>query len=132
MEARRMSKFDEADESIAAHLIRCEQALLDPAVRRDRVQVDALLAEDFVEYGSSGRVWRRREIIDSLATGTYTPPKATQMECVRLAADVALVTYRAMRLNQDSGAHFETLRSSIWIMQQGQWRLRFHQGTPAA
>jgi|HubBroStandDraft_1064217.scaffolds.fasta_scaffold55473_2 hypothetical protein len=127
-----MSKFDETDESVAAHLIRCEQALLDPAVRRDRAKVDALLAEDFLEFGSSGRIWTRQEIIDSLGAGTYTPPAAAPMDCVRLAADVALVTYRALRLNRETGAGIETLRSSIWVMRQGQWRLRFHQGTPTA
>jgi hypothetical protein len=127
-----MSKFDETDESVAAHLIRFEQALLDPAVRRDRAKVDALLAEDFLEFGSSGRIWTRQEIIDSLGAGTYTPPAAAPMDCVRLAADVALVTYRALRLNRETGAGIETLRSSIWVMRQGQWRLRFHQGTPTA
>ena len=127
-----MSKFDETDESVAAHLIRFEQALLDPAVRRDRAKVDALLAQDFLEFGSSGRIWTRQEIIDSLGAGTYTPPAGAPMDCVRLAADVALVTYRALRLNRETGAGIETLRSSIWVMRQGQWRLRFHQGTPTA
>jgi hypothetical protein len=120
-----------ANEEICAHLIRCEQALLNPAVRRDRAQVEALLATDFQEFGSSGRVWNRRTIIDSLTTELYAPPIVEQMRCTRITADVALVTYRTVRIDNDSGARTETLRSSLWTKESGgQWRMRFHQGTP--
>ena len=121
-----------ADEEVCAHLMHCERALLDPAVRRDRAQVEALLAEDFQEFGSSGRVWDRRTIVDSLATEVYTAPTAEQKHCTRITDDVALVTYRTARLENSSGPRTETLRSSLWIKESGQWRVRFHQGTQAS
>ncbi len=80
-----------ADEETCAYLIRCERALLDPAVRRDRAQVESLLAEEFQEFGASGRVWNRQTIVDSLASEVYIPPTAEQMHCARIAPDVALV-----------------------------------------
>jgi hypothetical protein len=119
-----------ADEEVCAHLMRCERALLDPAVRRDRAQVEAFLAADFQEFGSSGRVWDRQTILDLLSTEAYTAPTAEQMRCTRIATDAALVTYRTARINS-SGTRSETLRSSLWIQEGGQWRVRFHQGTPA-
>jgi hypothetical protein len=117
------------DEEICTHLMRCEQALLDPAVRRDRAQVEAFLAEDFVEFGSSGRVSDRQTIVESLATEDYTAPTAEQMRCTRITADVALITYRTTRIDSNSATRSETLRSSLWIKEAGNWRVRFHQGT---
>jgi len=64
----------ETDEAIRAHLRACEEALLDAVVRRDRERVAALLSEDFQEFGSSGRVWSREEILEQLATEDYRPP----------------------------------------------------------
>jgi ribonuclease HI len=118
-----------ADEEICADLMRCERALLDAAVRRNRTQVEALLAEDFQEFGSSGRVWDRQTIVESLATEVYTAPVAEQMHCTRITADVALITYRTVGFEKSSGARSETLRSSLWIKESDQWRVRFHQAT---
>jgi hypothetical protein len=42
--------------SIAAELLRAEMQLLDPVFRRDRSRVAAMLAPDFVEIGTSGRL----------------------------------------------------------------------------
>ena len=49
----------ERDDAIAPELRRLELMLLDPDVRRDSRQVEKLLAEDFLEFGSSGRIWTR-------------------------------------------------------------------------
>jgi hypothetical protein len=117
------------DEEICAYLMRCERALLDPAVRHDRAQVEAFLAEDFLEFGSSGRVWDRQTIVESLATELYAAPIAEQMHCTRITADVALVTYGTVRIDSNTGTRTETLRSSLWMKESGRWRMRFHQGT---
>ena len=119
-------------EETCAYLIRCERALLDPVVRSDRAQVQALLAEDFQEFGSSGRVWDRSTIVDLLAGEVYTPPTAEEMHCAHITGDVALVTYRAVRIDSNSGTRTESLRSSLWMRKSGRWRMRFHQGTRAA
>jgi hypothetical protein len=116
-------------EDIANHLRRSEEALLDPAVRSDRTRVAELLADDFVEFGSSGRIWARDEILDLLASETQAPIHMTDYQCALLAEDVALVTYRASRTDARTGIQISSLRSSIWTKKPGGWRLRFHQGT---
>ncbi len=118
-------------EDIAAHLLSLEQALLDPALRRDRARVSELLTEDFVEFGSSGRKWTRPEILDLLATEEYIPPVIENFECHPIAAGVVLATYSTVRVNAQSGARTVVLRGSIWTSSSGVWRVRFHQGTPA-
>ena len=107
---------------IAELLRAAEAALLDPAVRRDRARVDALLARDFVEFGASGRVWTREGILELLATGTHVPVAMEEFDCAVLGEGVALVTYRARGC----------LRSSIWVWEEGSWKVRFHQGTKSA
>jgi hypothetical protein len=119
----------ETDEVVCAHLRACEAALLDPAVRRDRERVAALLAEDFQEFGSSGRVWSREEILELLATEDYRPPAMEDFKCDLIGEGVALVTYRTVRMDAESGLRSAALRSSLWAKNSGTWRVRFHQGT---
>jgi hypothetical protein len=116
-------------EDIAHQLRRSEEALLDPAVRSDRTRVAELLADDFVEFGSSGRIWTRDEILDLLSGETPAPIHMMDFECALLADDVALITYRASRTDTRTGIQTSSVRSSIWTKKPGGWRLRFHQGT---
>ncbi len=124
-----MSPARPVAKAVAAELLRAEMLLLDPAVRRDRSRVAALLADDFFEFGASGSVWRRDEILDLLATEPYTPPVLENFACHRIADDAALVTYRTVRVNTESGKRESALRSSVWTKRAGKWLVRFHQGT---
>lgn len=117
------------EEDVRAYLMQCERALLDPEVRRDRARVAALLADDFEEFGASGRVWSKQTALDLLASEVYAPLTADQMRCAQIAEDVALVTYRAVRIDEIAETRVETLRSSLWVRDSGNWRMRFHQGT---
>ena len=111
-------------------LRRLEQSLLDLAVRRDGERLRQLLTDDFLEFGSSGRVWTRKSIIDMLATETnFFPPSIEEFECTFLSEKVALVTYRTVRTDAKTGERMSSLRSSVWTRQDGEWRMRFHQGT---
>jgi hypothetical protein len=127
-----MTADAKTQDEISALLLRNELALLDPAVCRDRQRVLELLTEDFEEFGSSGRVWAHDDIVEGLVTGTYDPPALSDFHCRLIAPGVALVTYRTTRTNAATGAHATANRSSLWILEAGQWRMRFHQGTPAA
>jgi len=116
--------------ALAARLRQLEQSLLDPAVRHDRSRMLALLAEDFLEFGSSGRVWTRKTIIDLLAKETaFVPPQIEEFNCALLAPELALVTYRTVRTDEKSSERLASLRSSIWTCSTGEWKMRFHQGT---
>lgn len=116
-------------DDLCAHLKACEQALLDPAVRRDRGRVSELLAEDFLEFGSSGRVWTREQILELLETENFRPPAMEDFKCAFMAEGVALATYRTVRTDPQTGERAVTLRSSLWTEEAGTWRIRFHHGT---
>ncbi len=119
-------------DNLCAHLQSLELALLDPETRRAADRVAALLTDDFEEFGSSGRVWSRAAILDLLATEEYTPPAMEDFRCARVAENVVLVTYRTVRTDAQTGAQSAALRSSLWVCDSGEWRVRFHQGTREA
>jgi hypothetical protein len=111
-------------------LRKLEESLLELAVRRNGDRLREMLAEDFLEFGSSGRVWTRRTIIELLAREKgFVPPAIVDFEFRLLSGDVALVTYRTVRTDAETGEHLESLRSSLWTREVGKWRMRFHQGT---
>lgn len=117
-------------ERAAAQLRRLEESLLDPAIRRDGERLRTILTEDFLEFGSSGRVWTRMSIIELLASEkNFRPPVIEDFQCSMLTDKVALVTYRTQRSDGRSGEQLESLRCSIWTRHEGEWRMRFHQGT---
>jgi len=127
-----MSPARPVAKDVAAELLRAEMSLLDPAMRRDRVRVAALLSEDFLEFGASGRAWTRAQILDLLAAEKFDPPVIEDFACRRIADTVVLVTYRAVRAKGVAGEREVTLRSSLWAKRAGKWRMCFHQGTRAA
>jgi hypothetical protein len=98
-------------QELAAHLYHLEQQLLQPSTRRDEAALRSLLAEDFREFGSSGRIYTRQQVISTLAgesphTITLSDP------CHQLAADIALLTYRSTRTIAPQVAS-HALRSSL-------------------
>jgi hypothetical protein len=117
------------EEELAALLRQLETCLLDPVFRRDPERVGALLADDFQEFGSSGRVWRREQILELLSTEKFQPPVIEGFACRPMGAAAALVTYRTVRIDTETNSRTETLRSSLWTSETGEWRMRFHQGT---
>jgi hypothetical protein len=117
---------ERTDEQIVRDL---EEDLLKPEVRRSAERVNNLLADDFIEFGSSGRIFDKRGIIEALQLDTLDRPSISvdHFPVRRLAPDVMLVTYRA-----DSPDLPEPrLRSSIWKLIDGRWQMVFHQGTPS-
>jgi len=108
-----------------------EEDLLKPEVRRSADQVGRLIADDFIEFGSSGAVYDKRQIIAALQKEASEPPTRvtlTDFTVRSLAPDVALVTYRSTR----EGTSTSRLRSSIWKLFDGRWQMIFHQGTPSS
>jgi hypothetical protein len=111
-----------------------EEALHRPEVRRSREAVEALLAEGFVEFGSSGTIYRREETIALLAEeedGADDGALEAGDYCLKpISDDAVLLTYRTRRTSRDGSAR-HVLRSSIWKHDGRRWQMLFHQGTVA-
>ncbi len=114
-------------EELIRHL---EERLLQPDVRHSANDVAELLADDFVEIGSSGRIFDKQTTIAALQHESPVEILLTDYRARMLAPDVILVTYRAIRSASVPAQPTQSLRSSIWKQLDGRWRLVFHQGTP--
>jgi hypothetical protein len=105
-------------------LLDLEQRLLNPAMRGSPAAVIPLLHPEFLEFGSSGRVYTKDTIVQMMVQETPGVVKMRDFEVREVSDDVALVTYRT--IGQEGR---ETRRSSIWLRRDSGWQLVFHQGT---
>jgi hypothetical protein len=134
--SRRRSRIEPmATEPPEADLLRqLEEQLLRPEVRSSAEQVGRLLADDFIEFGSSGHAYDKQQIIEALRKETPDPTirlSLTEFVARRLAREVILVTYRTIQRGGPEVPDRSRLRSSIWKMVEGRWQMVFHQGTPS-
>ncbi|MCB2250868.1 DUF4440 domain-containing protein [Pseudomonas chlororaphis] len=114
-----------------AHLLALETELHGPSARGNRQRLMQLLDETFCEFGASGRVWSRAQVIAALPDEPPAQRSVSDFRLRLLADGVALVTYRC-RTVVEGQAPRESLRSSSWRHDGSAWRLVFHQGTPVA
>lgn len=83
----------------------------------------ALLADDFLEYGASGRTWDAVTMRETLAGASPVgPADLLDFAVTELAPGVVLATYRL-------GPPRPSNRATIWVLRDGRWQVRFHQGT---
>jgi len=117
--------------TVDVQLRHLEEQLLGLEVRRSTERLTALLADDFVEFGSSGQVYSKKQVIAALREEAPTKLSLTEFESTMLSEDVVLVKYRATRHPKPGEQPVHSLRSSIWRRRDGQWQMVFHQGTLA-
>jgi hypothetical protein len=99
-------------------------------IRNSAESVSELLADEFIEFGSSGRIFNKSSIIESLKKDKSDEPiLVDNFNAHELAPAVVLVTYIANAAGQVATC---TLRSSIWKLIAGRWQMVFHQGTRTA
>ncbi|GGE08911.1 hypothetical protein GCM10011571_07770 [Marinithermofilum abyssi] len=110
--------------SLKEHLYQLERQLLQPEIRTSPEEFSKLLADEFFEFGSSGKVWFKKDMVSSGLT--VREMTLHHFEVNVLAPDVVLATYRVV----DEARKMNTLRSSIWKQKDGKWQMVFHQGTP--
>lgn len=100
-----------------------EKQLLSSSTRKSIKVLDELLAADFKEFGKSGFVYDKQEILNSLLDEEPTNLTAKYFEVKLLENKVYLVTYTTIENS------ISTLRSSIWKSFDNRLQMLFHQGT---
>ncbi|WP_226657580.1 DUF4440 domain-containing protein [Guptibacillus hwajinpoensis] len=112
-------------QEIKKQLYHLEKELLTPQMRENSSKLNEVLAADFFEFGSSGTIWSKKDLVE----GGLSVLEMTLSDFAihPLAEDVILATYRV----HDKTRNQKTLRSSIWRKNGDQWQLFFHQGTLA-
>lgn len=106
-----------------------EESHLRPEIRSSPEALGALLAEDFIEFGSSGRIYDRHAILEALSGEDAFTWSIEDFAVRLLAPGLALATYRLSIRSAETRDPRVTLRSSVWVHRGDRWVLVFHQGT---
>ena len=112
-------------QALSQHLRELEESLLLPDARKSKRLVE-LLADNFVEFGNSGRRYTKADLVATLQAESPVTQSTDDFHVELLAPTVALLTYR---IHRHSTPPVHTLRSSIWRLHGNQWRMVFHQAT---
>jgi hypothetical protein len=121
----------QAEILLTTHLRQLEERLLQPDVRRSAQDVADLLADEFIEFGSSGRVFDKQQMIAALKHEPTLQRTVMEFNTPTLAPGVVWATYRIVRHGASGEPPMHSLRSSIWTCIEGRWHMMFHQGTLA-
>src|SRR4051812_21871045 len=119
----------EMNNGVTEQIRNLELKLLDPSVRSSHKELDALLADDLFEIGSSGRTYDKAAIIEALRNEVPVETTLTGFGVTMIAENAALALFRISAKTPEPGKMRVTLRSSIWRKEIGSWRLVFHQAT---
>lgn len=111
--------------NIIEMVINLEKRLLESEVRVSREEIGNLVADEFIEFCTSGVVCNKKEMLNELPNSEPIEIKAYDFNSNILAEDIVLITYYTCNVN--TGIH--AMRSSIWKLINDRWQLIFHQGT---
>jgi hypothetical protein len=113
---------------VCAELTRLEEDMWREGTRYDLAFQERRFAPDFIEFGRSGQVYTREQVICADPQQILAVLPLPNLSVRLLDTHTAQVTYdsQVTRAGSVQYAH----RSSIWSRIDGIWVMRFHQGTP--
>lgn len=107
-----------------------EESLWRAETRLDDTLMDRTFSADLIEFGRSGRIYQRDEML--LGQNGYGEIRAVlpldKFSVRSLSDDIVQVTYIS-EVTYSDDVEFAN-RPSIWRNEDGKWKLWFHQGTP--
>ena len=109
-----------------------ETTLLKPEIRSSAEDLDLLLADDFVEFGSSGEIYDKKMILERLPKDAEISPvqfEVSNFQVKALSENVVLATFKTDKILPNN-SRVTALRASIWRNTNGNWQMIYHQGTP--
>ncbi|WP_425454560.1 DUF4440 domain-containing protein [Gracilibacillus dipsosauri] len=111
-------------DALGRTLLELEQSHLKQENRTSSEFFEKLLADDFFEFGSSGKVFYKKDCVEAGGVGARDL-SLYDFEIHPLSSEAVLTTYRVKDLTQKK----DTLRSTVWKFIDGRWQIFFHQGT---
>jgi len=105
-----------------------EMSLLTPRVRSSFNELNTILADDFREFGSSGLVYTKQNILERLPKEDgETIYNVSDFEITELTSDIVMANFKTERIK--GGEQVNSLRTSLWRRHGDSWQMFFHQGT---
>lgn len=115
------------------HIRELEESLLQEDTRANRDMLDQLIHDDFIEIGFSGKTHTKASTLADLPNEQASDIELWSQEFSykTLSENTVLLLYKQCRIDQNGKMSRFAKRSSIWINNEGNCQLFFHQGTPA-
>ena len=89
-----MNSISKNTTEIIKHL---EEQFIKAGTRNSPDKISRLLAEDFVEFGSSGTVYSKKMVIEALKTDLNPDINIRDFKITHLGSDAILATYIAVK-----------------------------------
>lgn len=107
-----------------------ENRLQQPDVRMSLEKLNDLISDDFIEFGSSGAVYTKGDVLKNLPASPEIRFVMTDFKIKILSSDIVQSTFKTEKTDIQTGKVTKSLRSSLWRNEGSKWRMLFHQGTP--
>jgi hypothetical protein len=116
--------------NIEDQLIQFEKELHSSLTRANYARLNELLSDDFYEFGSSGNVWKKNDILIRLPSEDKNAPQieSKNFTVKQISDEVYFLTYVSFRMINGKEERV-ALRSSLWKKHMNNWQMFFHQGT---
>lgn len=113
------------------HIFELEKELLKPETRQSAEKISELLSDDFMEFCSSGSIYHysKGDVFSKEMDISVENWEVRDFTIKELSNDCVLATYKVIKHNELSQDVKYSLRSSIWKLFNGIWKIVFHQGT---
>lgn len=110
-----------------------EQQLASAEKRQDKNYLERKLDDAIIYVAYNGLVLTKAKMVDSLKYIDVAQYSIANLKVRRLGAAAGLVTYDLDLAAKVAGHGLpqKQYASSVWLKHGGQWRLIFHQSTPA-
>lgn len=108
-------------------ILNLEKELLKPEVRKSPEKLRKLLSEDFIEYRSSGVIYHYEK--DDIFYEDNVTFELQDFNLQELSEDCVLTTFKIDKIYHEDNFIKSSIRSSIWKLYDGKWKMIFHQGT---
>lgn len=119
-----------SDSALTTLLRNLEALLMDPH-QHANPQLEAYLADDFVEVGSSGVLHERMAVLAWLRRPDRPAYHMSAFSAIHLSEGLVQVRYQAARLDDTGTVVSRSWRMGVWQWSGVRgWQLRTHQGTP--
>ncbi len=115
-------------------ILQNENELLRSEIRKSPQKIKEILADNFIEYTSSGSEYHYKDgdVFQEQNDSNELFGQIIDFKIKQLSDSCILATYKLVKHNELNENKKYSLRSSIWKCFDGRWKMIFHQGTLTA
>lgn len=109
---------------IKQELVTLELKLQQEDVRSDKKQLAQLVHDNYLEFGRSGKVWKKADLLVSDQKIPQLHIQSSEFSVQKVGERSYLVSY--LTTEKETGK--QTNRRSPWVKEENAWQLLFHEG----